>query len=79
MIEAGVHPGDIAIVEKGAQAKDGDVVVAVVDGEFTLKFLGRDGQGVYLRPASTDYPIIRPQGQLEVFGVVVGLFRKYRR
>ncbi len=79
MLEAGIHPGDIAIVEKGARAGNGDVVVAVVDGEFTLKFLEKDRKGPYLRPAGTGYPVIRPRGELEIFGVVVGLFRKYRR
>jgi len=79
MIGAGIYPGDIAIVERGARARPGDIVVAVVDGEFTLKFLERDGRGPYLRPASTDYPVIRPEGELEVLGVVVGMFRKYRR
>jgi len=78
MLEAGIHPGDIAVVEKGTQPRTGSIVVAIIDGEFTLKFLEKDRRGYYLRPASVRHTIIRPQGRLEVFGTVVGLFRKYR-
>ncbi len=77
MQDAGIHPGDIAVVERGHQACEGDLVVAVVDDEFTLKYLARE-QGVYvLRPANPAYPVIRPRGSLEIFGVVVGIIRKY--
>ena len=54
-----------------------DIVVAIVDGEFTLKTLGREGGQFVLYPANKAYPTIRPQGRLEIFGVVVGQFRKY--
>lgn len=77
MQDAGIQPGDIAIVERGRQALEGDLVVAVVDDEFTLKYLAKE-QGAYvLKPANPAYPVIRPRGSLEVFGVVVGIVRKY--
>ena len=56
----------------------GDIVVAVVDNEFTLKRLDRERGRVVLKPENKSYPVIRPKGALEIFGVVVGQFRKYR-
>jgi repressor LexA len=78
MIDAGIHDGDIAVVEKKQSANIGDVVVGIVDNEFTLKYLERDKGVFVLRPANPAYPVIRPQGHLEIFGVVVGLVRKYK-
>jgi repressor LexA len=79
MIDAGIHDGDVAVVEKRMNANIGDIVVAIVDNEFTLKTLDRDRGQFVLRPENPAYPVIRPQGSLEIFGVLVGLIRKYRR
>ena len=78
MIDAGIMPGDTVVVEKGANANAGDMVVAIVDNEFTLKTLAREKGRFVLMPANPAYPVIRPQGDLEIFGVVVGQFRKYK-
>ncbi|GAB3247816.1 LexA family protein [Chitinimonas naiadis] len=78
MIDAGIHSGDLAVVERRAIANPGDIVVAIVDDEFTLKTLGREAGKFVLLPANPAYPVIRPQGTLEIFGVMVGLVRKYR-
>lgn len=78
MIEAGIHDGDIAVVEKRMSANIGDIVVAIVDNEFTLKTLDKERGQYILRPANQAYPVIRPHGTLEIFGVLVGLIRKYR-
>ena len=77
MIDAGIVPDDVVIVEKRQLANIGDIVVAIVDNEFTLKTLGREAGEFVLYPANKAYPVIRPKGQLEIFGVVVGQFRKY--
>ena len=79
MIDAGIHDGDIAVVEKRNLANVGDIVVAIVDNDFTLKTLDKEGGKFILRPANSAYPVIRPQGSLEIFGVLVGLIRKYRK
>jgi len=79
MIEAGIHDGDVAVVEKRNLANVGDIVVAIVDDEFTLKTLDRERGKYILRPANPAYPIIRPQGTLEIFGVLTGLIRKYKK
>ena len=79
MIDAGIREGDVVVVEVRPTANIGDIVVAVVDNEFTVKTLGnRRGKPVLL-PANEAYPIIQPEGSLEIFGVVVGLVRKYGR
>ena len=79
MIDAGIHDGDIAVVEKRNLANLGDIVVAIVDNEFTLKTLDKERGKYILRPANPAYPVIRPQGTLEIFGVLTGLIRKYRK
>lgn len=78
MIDAGILPGDTVVVEKRNMAREGDLVIAIVENEFTLKTLGRDKQHYILIPANPAYPVIRPKGDLEIFGVVVGQFRKYK-
>jgi repressor LexA len=78
MIDAGILPGDTVVVEKRNIAKVGEMVIAIVDSEFTLKTLGKEKNFYTLIPANPAYPIMRPQGDLEIFGVVVGQFRKYK-
>ncbi|OGS99607.1 MAG: repressor [Gallionellales bacterium RIFCSPLOWO2_12_FULL_59_22] len=79
MIDAGIHDGDLAVVEKRLSANVGDIVVAIVDNEFTLKTLGRERGKFVLCPANPAYPVIRPNDTLEIFGVLIGLIRKYRK
>lgn len=78
MIDAGIHAGDVVVVEKRASANIGDIVVAILDNEFTLKRFSREKGRTVLRPENKAYPVIRPKDDAEIFGVVVGLFRKYR-
>jgi SOS-response transcriptional repressors (RecA-mediated autopeptidases) len=68
----------VAVVERRIGAVAGELVVAIVDSEFTLKHLVRDESSFFLRPANPAYAPIRPKGELQIFGVVVGLIRKYR-
>ncbi len=76
MQDAGILEGDLVVVEKTASAKRGDVVVAIVDGQFTLKRLDVERGQFVLKPENKAYPVIRPEGTLEIFGVMVGLVRK---
>jgi SOS regulatory protein LexA len=76
MIDAGILDGDLVVVEKAAAAKRGDIVIAIVDGQFTLKRLELDRGAFVLKPENKAYPVIRPEGTLEVFGVMTGLVRK---
>ena len=79
MIDAGIYGGDIIAVERTRTARAGDFVVAIVDNEFTLKELATEQGAFLLKPHNKAYPVIRPKGQLEIFGVMVGLIRRYAR
>ena len=76
MQDAGILDGDLAVVEKRGTARRGDIVVAIVDNQFTLKRLDLERGRFILRPENKAYSIIRPEGALEIFGVMVGLVRK---
>jgi SOS-response transcriptional repressor LexA len=76
MVGAGILDGDLAVVEWRSNARPGEIVVALVDGELTLKYLARDQTGYYLRPANDAYPEIRAAAELEISGVMVGLVRR---
>jgi repressor LexA len=77
MIDAGIMSGDMVIVKKGAPASVGDIVVAIVDQEYTVKYLAKDEAGFYLKPGNKEFSSISPADSLELFGVVIGMFRKF--
>lgn len=81
MIEAGINEGDLVIAEKiegsGRQAKEGDIVVAEVDGGWTMKYLRRKNGKAYLEPANSAYKPIYPEISLNIAAVVRGVIRKY--
>lgn len=79
MKDAGMLDGDMVVVERNRPTKAGDIVVALVDNELTVKYLHplKGSGGWVLKPANPDYPDIVAQQSLEVLGVVVGLFRRF--
>ncbi len=80
MRDAGIFEGDLVVVEHNTPTRAGDIVVAWVDNELTVKTLQMDGQGrYYLCPANPAYEPIWPRTSLEILGVVVGLVRRTRR
>lgn len=80
MVEAGLFPGDILVVKRGALAMPGDIVVVNANGEGTVKELAQDEAGeLYLRARNPAYPDIAPAEGFEVMGVVTGQFRRYVR
>jgi repressor LexA len=80
MIDAGIHEGDLLVVEQQPNANVGEIVVAIIDNEFTVKYLQREKGGFVLKPANKAYPVIRPRGgsNFEIFGVMAGLVRRTR-
>ena len=77
MIDLGIYEGDKVIVQKTNTAKDGDIVIAFIDGGYTLKtYRNRNGQ-VYLEPANSAYPNLYPKEQLTIFGIAQGIVRKF--
>ncbi len=77
MSGAGILPGDMVIVDKGRTPKSGDVVIAEVDGSWTMKYLKKRGEQVVLVPANPNYRPIRPKNELKIAGVVTAVVRKY--
>ena len=81
MMDVGLLPGDKAVVDRSKTANIGDIVLAVINGEFTIKTLGRQKSGApRLLPANKDFkPIeITEEMQFEIWGVVTGSFRRFR-
>lgn len=78
MLNAGLHEGDIVVVDKSKQASNGDMVIAFVDNQYTVKRLhtGKETPRE-LHPDNANFSIITPQESLEIFGVVVGSMRRY--
>lgn len=79
MTDEGILDGDYVIVERGLEPKLGDVVLANVDGAWTLKYYKKDKAGIYLEPANKKFKIIRPKESLEIPAVVVSVIRKYKK
>lgn len=79
MKEEHIVDGDYVLVEKGNTARDGEIVVALVDGaEATLKRLYREGQNIRLQPSNMAMkPIMVPAKSVQVQGRVIGVLRKY--
>lgn len=78
MTDAGILDGDLAVVDRSLAASAGAFVVAIVDGDFTLKELRYEGILPVLVPHNANFEPIRPVGSLQVFGVVRGVVRKFR-
>jgi len=79
MIGEGIKPGDLVIVEKGREPKNGDVILAQVDGEWTMKYFMKRGSRIVLESANEKYPPIRPKEELKLGGIVTAVIRKYHR
>lgn len=79
MVEAGILDGDYALVQRAETARDGEIVVALVDGQdATLKYFHRDGRNVRLDPANGAYePQIYEAHRVMVQGRLAGLLRRY--
>ncbi len=77
MIDAGIQPDDMVLVEKGATPRSGDIVIAEVDGEWTMKYFVRTREGVSLEAANKKYATIHPRNSLEIAGIVKTVIRKY--
>ena len=79
MVEAGILDGDYALVRKAETARDGEIVVALIDeNEATLKYFRHEGQMIRLDPANRSYDPQRYRpGQVRIQGRLAGLLRRY--
>jgi len=78
MIDAGIQPGDLVLLERGRIARNGDIVVAEIDHQWTMKYYEKRNSKVRLVPANKRYKAIIPKEQLLISGVVIAVIRKYR-
>lgn len=76
MIEAGIHDGDMVVIERTHHAENGNIVLARVDGKETIKFYIRDNSHILLRPANREYKDISDFKSLEIVGVVSAFIHK---
>ncbi len=77
MTGAGIMPGDLVLVERGREPKTGDIIIAEVDGSWTMKYFHKRGKEIYLEAANPKYPRIKPQSEMRLGGVVTAVVRKY--
>ena len=79
MIGAGIMEKDMVIVESNREPKNGDIVLAEVDGNWTMKYFFKNGQTVTLEAANSQYATIIPRNDLRIAGVITAVVRKYHQ
>lgn len=79
MIEAGILPNDVLVIDRSLNAQDGDIVVALLDNEFTVKRLRTRGK-LRLQPENKSYSdiLITGEHELAIWGVVTGMARNLK-
>ena len=84
MIGVGIHDGDLLVVDRSLRPASGDVIIACVDGDFTVKTLrlGEEGRGmgdICLEPANPDFPVVKlkPGQELDYFGKVTACIHRF--
>lgn len=77
MTGAGIMPGDYAVAKAQEEAENGDIIIAIVDGESTIKRYSKKQNRVTLLPANPRFRPIKVSGGFRVAGKVVGIIRKY--
>ena len=83
MIEAGITEGDIVVIDRAVDPQQNDIVVAFINGEFTMKYIDfseRNKNRIWLRPGNPDFPAIKVTADedFRVWGVVVKVIKSFR-
>ena len=84
MKDAGIFDGDRVIIDRAVEPRDGSIVVAFWNGEFTMKYLDlthRSQSYIELKPANPDYPVfqVKAGDNFEVWGTVIHLIRTFEK
>jgi len=77
MIDEGIKQGDLVILDKKREPRDRDIVAALIDDEWTLKYFRNEEGKIYLSAANPNYPPLHPKDSLSIGGVVVSVIKKY--
>ena len=80
MVDAGIQDGDLLVIDKALEPKEGAIAVCYLDGEFTVKRLSVQEEGVYLMPANAEFKPIRitEENEFLVWGIVAYVIHKPR-
>lgn len=80
MIDANIHPGDVLIVDRALEPSHRAIVIAIVNGEFTVKRVLRKGKKIFLAPENRSYPLIEvsEEEDFQVWGVVTYVIHRAR-
>lgn len=80
MVDAGIQDGDLLVIDKALEPKEGSIAVCFIDGEFTVKRLAVREEGVYLMPANAEFKPIRitEENEFLVWGMVAYVIHKPR-
>lgn len=81
MKNAGINPGDILCVRRDLEATDGDIVIAAIDSEFTVKTFRKKGNSIIFEASNEDFPDIIPESEqdVQIWGVVTGFARVFKK
>jgi len=77
MIDAGIMEGDMVLVERGKQPKSGNIVIARIDGEYTMKYYRKRNGKIFLEAANKKFKPLFPEQELSVEAIVIAVIRKY--
>ncbi len=80
MKDANIHTGDILVVDRSIEGSNGKIVVAIMNGEFTVKRLSKTPSGTFLVPENPKFPSIKigPDSDFQIWGVVTYVIHKTR-
>jgi len=80
MVGEGMRDGDLLLVDRSETPRSGDIIIACVDGEFTVKRFVKDKDGIRLEPANPNYPVVRIEkgSQLDCFGKVTACIHQFK-
>ena len=81
MIEEGIEPGDLLVIDRSIEPSDGDLAVCCLDGEFTLKRIKLSPGAIWLVPSKETFDpiLVTPDNEFEVWGVVTHTIKSNRR
>jgi DNA polymerase V len=79
MVDAGIFENDILVIDRSRNSQAGNIVLAILNGEFTIRYLGRSATETTLIPANKNYPTIQVTNNhlFEIWGVITGSMRKF--
>jgi len=81
MIDAGINDGDLLVIDKSLEPRDGDMAICFIDGEFTLKFIRIEVDAIYLVPANSEFKPLKvtEENHFYIWGIVTYSIKQHKR